>query len=414
MKFLHTADLHLGQVMYQNYGREDEHQHFFEQLNYWCSEYQPDALLVSGDIFDIQQPSAAIKHAFNEYIVNLHNRFPSMRIVITAGNHDSASRIQADNIVWKLGNITLIGRPPASDCTTKPEGWQEEYVVRLEGTGYIVALPYTVVHKKETIQALLDYVEKENNYNLPVVMMGHTAVVGMDATGHNFDIGHLQALNPEELGSGFDYLALGHIHCPQTIGYPNNEHELESHYPAGVIRYSGSALHVSCDEKYPHTVSLVDIDRHGGEVHLKRLRIDELRHFYELPSDHAAQSHEEAKQAVLDFAQKGLRGYIRFNMDYSTDLPSDFNQQIYKLIEEYKDEIRYNPKIIWANVPDKKESTEKPIFEVADLQQMTDPIRFIEQTIDHYNGLTLDEIRGAFTDIEIECQRIQEEGRKKK
>jgi exonuclease SbcD len=245
-------------------------------------------------------------------------------------------------------------------------------------------------------------------------MMGHTAVVGMDATGHNFDIGHLQALDPEELGSGFDYLALGHIHRPQTIGYPDNEHELESHYPAGVIRYSGSALHVSCDEKYPHTVSLVDINHHGGEVHLKRLRIDELRHFYELPSDHAAQSHEEAKQAVLDFAQKGLRGYIRFNMDYSTDLPSDFNQQIYKLIEEYKDEIRYNPKIIWTNVPDKKESTEKPIFEVADLQQMTDPIRFIEQTIDHYNGLTLDEIRGAFTDIEIECQRIQEEGRKKK
>ena len=414
MKFLHTADLHLGQVMYQNYGREDEHQHFFEQLDRWCQEHQPDALLVSGDIFDIQQPSAAVKHAFNEYIVNLHNRFPEMRIVITAGNHDSASRIQADNIVWKLGNITLIGRPPASDCTTKPEGWQEEYVVRLEGTGYIVALPYMAVHKKETIQALLYYVEKENTYNLPVVMMGHTAVVGMDATGHNFDIGHLQALDPEELGSGFDYLALGHIHRPQTIGYPDNEHELESHYPAGVIRYSGSALHVSCDEKYPHTVSLVDINHHGGEVHLKRLRIDELRHFYELPSDHAAQSHEEAKQAVIDFAQKGLRGYIRFNMDYSTDLPSDFNQQIYKLIEEYKDEIRYNPKIIWTNVPDKKESTEKPIFEVADLQQMTDPIRFIEQTIDHYNGLTLDEIRGAFTDIEIECQRIQEEGRKKK
>ena len=414
MKFLHTADLHLGQVMYQNYGREDEHQHFFEQLDRWCQEHQPDALLVSGDIFDIQQPSAAVKHAFNEYIVNLHNRFPEMRIVITAGNHDSASRIQADNIVWKLGNITLIGRPPASDCTTKPEGWQEEYLVRLEGTGYIVALPYTAVHKKETIQALLDYVEKENTYNLPVVMMGHTAVVGMDATGHNFDIGHLQALDPEELGSGFDYLALGHIHRPQTIGYPDNEHELESHYPAGVIRYSGSALHVSCDEKYPHTVSLVDINHHGGEVHLKRLRIDELRHFYELPSDHAAQSHEEAIQAVLDFAQKGLRGYIRFNMDYSTDLPSDFNQQIYKLIEEYKDEIRYNPKIIWTNVPDKRESTEKPIFEVADLQQMTDPIRFIEQTIDHYNGLTLDEIRVAFTDIEIECQRIQEEGRKKK
>lgn len=413
MRFLHTADLHLGQVMYQNYGREDEHQHFFEQLDHWCSEHNPDALLVSGDIFDIQQPSAAIKHAFNEYFVQLHSRYPDMRIVITAGNHDSASRIQADNVVWQLGNVTLIGRPPASDCIAQPDGWQEDYLVRLDGTGYIIALPYMVGVKKDTLQSLLDYVKNENKENLPVVMMGHTAVAGMDFTGHNFDIGHLQTLDPSDLGNGYDYLALGHIHRPQTIDHLNDEHETTSLYPAGIIRYSGSALHVSCDEKYPHTVSLVDINRHGGDVRLTRLRIDELRHFYELPSDHAAQSHEEAIEAVKTFAQEGGRGYIRFKMDYNTDLPSDFNQQIYDLLESYDNEIRYNPKIVWTNSPDKKESSEKPVFEVADLQQMTDPMQFIEQTIDRYSGLTLDEIKSAFEEIEIERHRIQEEGRKK-
>lgn len=413
MRFLHTADLHLGQVMYQNYGREEEHQHFFEQLDHWCNEYHPDALLVSGDIFDIQQPSAATKHAFNDYFVQLHSRYPDIRIVITAGNHDSASRIQADNVVWQLGNVTLIGRPPASDCTAQPDGWQEDYLVRLEGIGYIIALPFMVSAKRETLQSLLDYVKNENKEGLPVVMMGHTAVSGMDFTGHNFDIGHIQALEPTDLGNGYDYLALGHIHRPQTIGHLNDEHEETSLYTAGVIRYSGSALHVSCDEKYPHTVSLIDIDHHGGEVKLTRLRIDELWHFYELPPDHAAQSHEEAIEAVKTFAQEGGQGYIRFKMDYNTDLPPDFNQQIYDLLESYDNEIRYNPKIIWTNTPDKKESTEKPVFEVTDLQQMTDPMQFIEQTIDRYNGLTLDEIRSAFEEIEIERQRIQEEGRTK-
>lgn len=413
MRFLHTADLHLGQVMYQNYGREEEHQHFFEQLDHWCNEYHPDALLVSGDIFDIQQPSAATKHAFNDYFVQLHSRYPDIRIVITAGNHDSASRIQADNVVWQLGNVTLIGRPPASDCTAQPDGWQEDYLVRLEGIGYIIALPFMVSAKRETLQSLLDYVKNENKEGLPVVMMGHTAVSGMDFTGHNFDIGHIQALEPTDLGNGYDYLALGHIHRPQTIGHLNDEHEETSLYTAGVIRYSGSALHVSCDEKYPHTVSLIDIDHHGGEVKLTRLRIDELWHFYELPPDHAAQSHEEAIEAVKTFAQEGGQGYIRFKMDYNTDLPPDFNQQIYDLLESYDNEIRYNPKIIRTNTPDKKESTEKPVFEVTDLQQMTDPMQFIEQTIDRYNGLTLDEIRSAFEEIEIERQRIQEEGRTK-
>ena len=51
---------------------------------------------------------------------------------------------------------------------------------------------------------------------------------------------------------------------------------------------------------------------------------------------------------------------------------------------------------------------------MADLQQMTNPMRFIEQTIDHYNGLTLDEIKDAFVEIEAECRRMQEEGRAKK
>ena len=64
MKILHTADLHLGQVIYQNYDRSDEHQHFFRQLEQWCKEEQPDALLVSGDVFDIQQPSATVKKTY--------------------------------------------------------------------------------------------------------------------------------------------------------------------------------------------------------------------------------------------------------------------------------------------------------------------------------------------------------------
>ncbi|MBO4599713.1 MAG: exonuclease SbcCD subunit D [Bacteroidales bacterium] len=409
MRFLHTADLHLGQVMYQNYSREDEHQHFFSQLERWCGEYKPDALLVSGDIFDIQQPGAATKHAFNEYFVHLHNLYPEMRIVITAGNHDSASRIQADNVVWGMGNVTLVGRAPASDCTQQPDGWQEEYVVRLAGKGYIIALPYMVGSRKETLQALLNYVERENREGLPVVMMGHTAVAGTDFTGHDLDIGHIQTLDPSELGDGYDYLALGHIHRPQTLGYQQYEQEEVSLYPAGVMRYSGSALHVSCDEKYPHSVSLVEIGRHGGEVTVTRLRIDELRHFYELPADHSAQSYEEAVEAVETFAREGKRGYIRLKITYDTDLPSDFNQQIYDLIEGYGEEIRYNPKILWTDMPTEKKAVEKPVFEVADLQQMVNPMRFIEQTIDHYKGLSLEELRSAFEEIETEQKRIQEE-----
>ena len=166
MKILHTADLHLGQIIYQNSDRTDEHQHFFRQLETWCREEQPDALLVSGDIFDIQQPSASVKKAFTEYFVRLHTACPDMRIIIVAGNHDSASRLQADNAVWKFANTTLIGLAPSNELLKGPDGWQDNYIVRLS-TGFVIALPYMIGERRDLLQCLLDYVQEQNTANLP-------------------------------------------------------------------------------------------------------------------------------------------------------------------------------------------------------------------------------------------------------
>ena len=140
MKLLHTADLHLGQIIYQNYDRSDEHAHFFRQLQRWCETEHPDVLLVSGDVFDIQYPSAAVKKAFTDYFVDLYRSCPWLHIVITAGNHDSASRIQADSSVWQLANVHLVGVPPATNVSADDASWQDQYTVRLD-CGYVVALP---------------------------------------------------------------------------------------------------------------------------------------------------------------------------------------------------------------------------------------------------------------------------------
>ena len=415
MKILHTADLHLGQIIYQNYERNDEHRHFFAQLEQWCQNEQPDALLVSGDIFDIQQPSATIKKAFTDYFVKLHRRFPQMHIVITAGNHDSASRINADTAVWKLANVHLIGTPPAADSLDSPDGWQDRFIIKLD-SGYIVALPYMTGERKEVIQSILDRVATDNSLGLPVVMMAHQAITGLDPLGHNFDIGTLKKLAPDSMGNGFDYLALGHIHKPQTIGQPEDTMKDDITYQSPVIRYSGSALHVSCDEAYPHTVSLVELDQHHGQVHIRQLRIDELRHFYVLPQDSKASftSADEALQTMKEFIGKGKRGYIRFRFDQSTDLPSNFNQMVYDTLQPYDEEWRYNPKIIWSGADAAEtEQKEQVVFEVAELQQMDDPMVFITRTIDQYPGLDLEDMRQAFEEIELEVARLREEEQEK-
>ena len=420
MKILHTADLHLGQIIYQNYDRSDEHRHFFLQLERWCKEEQPDALLVSGDVFDIQQPSATVKKAFTDYFVHLHHVCPQMCIVITAGNHDSASRIQADSSVWKLANAHLIGTPPAADSLEKTDSlsrsvWQDRYIIKLN-SGYIVALPYMSGERKDIIQSILNKVAEYNISSLPVVMMAHQAVTGLDVTGHGFDIGTLHTLDVESMGNGFDYLALGHIHKPQTISHQEDAMAEAISYPSPVIRYSGSALHVSCDETYPHSVSLVDIDRHEGVVHIRQLRIDEHRHFYVLPIDGTSfSSYEKALETMKAFVEEGERGYLRFRFDVNTGLPANFNQLVYDALQPYNEEWRYNPKVLWTGINESKASrNEDLVFEVAELQQMTDPMMFIERTQDQYPGLDLEDVRQAFEEVKVEMERLKEEKQQSK
>ena len=413
MKVIHTADLHLGQIIYQNYERVDEHRHFFEQLTKWCQEERPDALLVSGDIFDIQQPSASTKKAFNDYFVGLHQALPSMHIVITAGNHDSASRIQADNSVWKLANTHLIGTSPSLDLLNSDDSsWMDNYIIRID-CGYIIALPFMIGERQVLLQRLLQRVTEENTSDKPVIMMGHLAVTGMDPAGHSIEIGKIKTLDIDTLGTGYDYLALGHIHKPQTIGHQEDCMKESITYSSGVVRYSGSALHVSCDEQYPHTVSVVDIPKHGGSVSIRQLRIDELRHFYTLPLDGSSyQTEEDALLGIKSFCEEQGKGYIRLQMDNKTILSANFTQQVYDLISLYDDEVRYNAKIVWTGIPDHVESTQqKSIFEVAELQQMTDPILFIEKTISQYPGIDIEDMRSAFEEVKKEILLMSEESK---
>ena len=413
MRILHTADLHLGQILYQNYSRTDEHEHFFRQLEEWCRQYQPDALVVSGDVFDIQQPSASVKEFFTRTFVKLRDVCPGMRLVVTAGNHDSATRLEAEAALWKCINAHIIGTAPSPTVVAAADGWQEHYIVRMPA-GYIAAFPYMSGNRREVIQSVLDYISRENSDNKPVVITGHLALSSADVTGHNFEIGKIATQSMEDMGSGFDYLALGHIHRPQTLGYPiEDESQPTSSYPPGTARYAGSALHVSCDEKYPHTVSLVDLPAHGADVTVTRLRIDELRHFYELPGNGTpVATADDVLRAIAEFSETTGRGYFRLRIPFNVALPADFDQQVYKILEAYKEEVRYNPKTVWLGEPTEAQS-EKPVFEVAELQEMDDPLQFIEKTIDQYPELSLDELREAFKDVTEEIRKMEEEQNRK-
>jgi exonuclease SbcD len=83
---------------------------------------------------------------------------------------------------------------------------------------------------------------------------------------------------------------------------------------------------------------------------------------------------------------------------------------VYDALLPYNDEWRYNPKMLWTGQNDaQQQEKEQQVFEVAELQQMTDPMQFIERTKDQYPGLDIEDVRRAFEEVKAEMHRMDEE-----
>ena len=108
MKVIHTSDWHIGQTLYQ-YSRDEEHKYFFNQLKNIVLEEKPDALIVSGDIFHASTPSVMAQRLYYHALVELSRLYDDLQIIVTAGNHDSPSRLEAPRELWEAFNVTVIG-----------------------------------------------------------------------------------------------------------------------------------------------------------------------------------------------------------------------------------------------------------------------------------------------------------------
>jgi exonuclease SbcD len=309
MKLLHTSDWHLGHTIY-GYDRTDEHRQMLCQMEDIIRTEQPDVFLLAGDVYHTAQPSAAVQTAFADAVSRFHAACPDMTIVLTAGNHDSGAKHDIFRTPWKALNVHTIG--------TLSKDSIEEHIIRIPDKGFVIAVPYT--HERNLpehfFSSLLALTEEQNTLGQPVILTAHTTVRGCDITGHDnrdeYSVGGIDYMDIDEFGTGYDYLALGHIHHAQFV-----------HTGKHNVRYSGSPLPVSFDETYPHSVSIVEIDRHGSEPKVRTIDISNPRPLVSLPS-HDFASFDEAISLLRDFPADN-EAYIRLQVLTDTPLPSDAN-----------------------------------------------------------------------------------------
>lgn len=385
MLIIHTSDWHLGQSFY-NYSRDDEHRHFALHLSKIVTEYRPDALIVAGDIFDVSVPTVQAQRLLVEILTLLHESHPQMKIILIAGNHDSASRLDIHAPLWHLINVDII-------TSVNTDKLEENHLIKItsdgQTKGIIIAVPYIAEYNYRRYGASIDNADSEpdkmigkfyqklidmtEKYNQPIVLTAHIAVDRCDSRSH--DISKLSYHPISMMGTGYDYLALGHIHHPSSFSQGTS-----------VARYCGTPFNLSFDEDFIHSVSIVSIDKHGETPTITEVKIPSLRQTITFP-DNPVDTPSTIE--LVRNLPKSDGDYIRVNV--LSDKPVDVASR--HRIEEILVEKGYRfclVQTIPTTTAGTKQPTVKPIS--ADTIRQTDPLEIARSYYAvKYNGQPLPE-----------------------
>lgn len=406
MKILHTSDWHLGHTLY-DFDRSAEQQSFLEQLADIVSEENPDVMVVSGDVFHTATPSAATQKMFTDGLLKIHNSVPAMLIVVTSGNHDSSSKLEMNHSLWDVVNVKIIGTFESNNNQFNIDKHIVEVVDKNKQLiGYVVAIPHSYpnnfpILREDTIretrqahffQTLLHEVKTRNSRNLPVVLMAHLSVSGCDITGHSETVGGIEYTDISEFGAGYDYMALGHIHCPQNI--KNNEF---------VARYCGSPLAVSFDENYPHSVSIVDIQPGEKPIINNRIIVNPIP-LLTIPKEPVEL--DEALSQLEKNIKADEPAYIRLNLLVKDYLAPDAKEQASDVLKNKKAKL-CTFKLSYDYQVDKDDN--KPQLSLQEMQEIS-PLDIARRFYQQKYGKEIEE--NLLTCLETAIQQIKEEEQK--
>lgn len=289
MKLLHTADWHIGQQFF-GFDRQAEHLHFFDWLKKTIQKEQIDALLVAGDIFDSPNPSAQSQKMYYQFLWEVTSANPELQIVIIAGNHDSAGRLEAPNPLLEAMNIHVKG---VVHKTSNDEIAYDELFVPLKKEGIVqawcIAVPYlrqgdypSSESYSQGVIGMYDRLHKEiqplKSPEQPIIFMGHLQATGSEVSADDRSertiIGGLEVISPEVFDKDdIVYTALGHLHKAQRVSKREN------------VRYAGSPLPMSFSEKYyKQGVNLLELTD-GQLSRLERISYEPLIKLISLPRE---------------------------------------------------------------------------------------------------------------------------------
>ncbi|MBL8727361.1 MAG: exonuclease SbcCD subunit D C-terminal domain-containing protein [Planctomycetes bacterium] len=299
MRILHTADWHLGHTL-RGHSRQAEHAHFLQWLVRTVVAREVDVLLLAGDVFDSANPPAPSWRLWFEFLGELKRARPALQVVVIAGNHDSAARLEAPRDLLATFDVRIAGSiargadgrlltddlliplkdrsgavaavcaaipflrssdvlalvpPPAVDAPAPaPNG---DYVLPRPGEpnaeAVAAAASDPLLDGMRALHAeLFAAARAQRRPGQALVALAHGYLVGgalSELSERKVLGGNQHALPLDLFPADCAYVALGHLHRPQQLG--GREH----------VRYSGSPIPLSMPEReHAHHVVFADLD----------------------------------------------------------------------------------------------------------------------------------------------------------
>lgn len=261
MRFLHTADWHIGKIVHEQSMLADQ-AYILEQLIEQVEEYEVDAVLMAGDLYDRSLPPKEAVALVNQTLSRLINEL-EVPVFIIAGNHDSNERIEYLSGVAEAKQLYMEGTLKAY---TRKVSLKEADIYMMPYADHVLirqALDQPEIRTiEEAVAAQVEQITSSDEFDRSRInmIMFHGYVISGSRTSleesdseRPLSIGTAEWID-QSIFDAFDYVALGHLHKGQKVG-------------SNRIRYSGSPLKYSKSEATHQKKSfIIDIDHDSLEV----------------------------------------------------------------------------------------------------------------------------------------------------
>lgn len=327
MKILHTADWHLGQ-RFNHRERQEEHQRALDWLMETIVAEEVDLLVVAGDVFDIGNPPNYSRKMYYRFLTGLR-KTACRHIVITGGNHDSPSMLNASKDLLLELQIHVVGEASENIEDEIIELHDEEG--KLEAV--VAAVPFlrdkdirmsvageSSLERVERIKVGLrrhyelagEAVLKYEAANVPIIATGHLYAKGAEAGDRqdNIYLGNRENIEASEFPVVFDYVALGHLHRSQIVGQEYR------------VQYSGSLIPLSFSELEDRkVVKVIHFENRKMVAGVKEIPVVECRKIRKLEGD-LEQVQKQLEKLAQEIEPDELNAWVEIVVESDKVIPN--------------------------------------------------------------------------------------------